>query len=206
MTQAGAAIGAASAWALAEKTLVAPELPDETRTEIEGLLAGPLASVPPDAAAPAAQDQADEGQRALAPDDHELEIMEAVPTDWDIGTLTISVGGKERPMNLSQVQAIAVGGIVEPGQAPMVIVDLMIDGPWSKRVKLRVVRLRSTAFDPTAFAEGPDPMSCFRQLLTEMVDISGAVPLPDPDAAVGNPFKRFATIQEYEREVLGLTS
>lgn len=109
-------------------------------------------------------------------------------------------------MNLNQVQAIAVGGIVEPGQAPFVMVDLMLDAPWSKRVKLRVVRLCSTAFDPSGMAGGPDPMSCFKQMLVEMFEVSDAAPLPDPDAAVGNPFRRFVSISEYEMEVIGLRS
>ncbi len=206
LARVGVALGAPSARTLAEKTLVAPEVLDETRTEIEELLAGSPAPVSPEVAAAAAVDEVDEKPRALAPEDHELEIMEAVPTDWDFGILTISVGGKDRPMNLSQVQAIAVGGIVVPDQAPMVIIDLMIDGPWSKRAKLRTVRLRSTAFDPCAFADGPDPMSCFKRLLVEMIDMSGAAPLPDPSAAVGNPFKRFSSVQEYEQEVIGVHS
>ena len=61
------------------------------------------------------------------PEDHQLEIMEALPTAWENGVLTLSIGGQSRPMNVNQVQAIAVGGIVAPGQAPYVIVDLMLD-------------------------------------------------------------------------------
>lgn len=220
LTRAGAAVGSASTRGLAEQALASPDLPYETRTEIEKLLAGPVASVapatPPPASSPApvpapevdGREPADEAMAPppLAPEDHQLEIMEAVPTAWENGVLTLSVDGKSRPMSLSQVQAVAVGGIVEPGQAPLVIIDLMLDAPWSKRVKLRILRFRSTAFDPSALAEGPDPMSCFKRLLVEMLEVSDAVPLPDPTAAVGNPFRQFAGIPEYELEVLGLTS
>jgi len=120
--------------------------------------------------------------------------------------LTLTIDEKSRSMKLSQVQAIAVGGIVEPGKAPFVVVDLMLDAPWSKRVKLRVIRVNSTAFNPSALAAGPDPMSCFKQLLVEVFEVSDAAPLPDPDAAVGNPFARFSTISEYEAEVIGVRS
>jgi len=214
LTRVGAAVGASSARNLAEQALASIDLPDETRAEIEGLIAGPLATVVPStapveptpASAMAPEADAVEPRVTLAPEDHQLEIMEAVPTAWKDGVLTLMVGGKSRPMALNQVQAIAVGGMVESGQAPFVIVDLMLDAPWSKRVKLRVVRLKSTAFDPSGLAEGPDPMSCFKQLLVEMLEVSDAAPLPDPDAAVGNPFQRVAAISDYEREVIGLTS
>lgn len=215
LTRVGAAVGASSARNLAERALASMDLPEETRAEIEGLVVGPLASVvpasvpeeqPPVAAKALETDETVEPTITLAPEDHQLEIMEAVPTAWEDGVLTLLVGGKSRPMALNQVLAIAVGGIVQSGQAPFVIVDLMLDAPWSKRVKLRVIRLSSTAFDPSGLAEGPDTMSCFRQLLVEMLEVSDAAPLPDPDAAVGNPFQRFAAISDYEREVIGLTS
>jgi hypothetical protein len=219
LTRVAMTVGAVSARSLAEKALASSEVPGEARSEIEALLADlPEAVVeeaqPPDPheiPAPGgdldqSMDQEASPFLSPAPVEHQLEIMEATATVWDFGILTISVGGQERPMNLSQVQAIAVGGIVEPDRTPYIIIDLMIDGPWSKRVKLRVVRLRSTAFDPSALVEGADPMSCFRTLLKEMVDVSGAAPLPDPDSAVGKPFKRFASVREYEQEVIGLTS
>ncbi len=221
LARVGAAAGATSARGLAEQALASLDLPDETRAEMEGLLTGPLLSVAPASSAcqPAPEtglepgdsqgepaEEAVEMPRTLAPEDHQLEIMEGVPTAWEGGVLTLMINGQNRPMNLSQVQAIAVGGIVEPGQAPFVIVDLMLDAPWSKRVKFRIIRVLSTAFDPSALAAGPDPMSCFKQLLVEVFEVSGAVPLPDPDAAVGNPFARFSTIGEYEAEVIGVRS
>lgn len=206
LTRVGAAVGASSARVLAEQALAAPDLPEETRAEIEGILAGSMEedAPPPETAAAVSEGEQEETVRTLAPEDHQLEIMEGVPTSWDNGVLTLEIGGQTRPMNLDQIQAIAVGGIVESGRTPFVVVDLMLDGPWSKRVKLRVVRLRSTAFDPASMAEGPDPMSCFKRLLVDMLAVSEAVPLPDPDSAVGSPFQRFAGIPEYELAVIGV--
>lgn len=217
LTRIGAAVGASSARDLAEQAIASQDLPEEAKAEIEEILAGlpdPVAPGPPtNATAPTSEvapvdPEADpeEPVRTMAPEDHQLEIMEGVPTAWTEGVLTLSFGGQTRPMNLGQIQAIAVGGIAEPGQTPFVVVDLMLDAPWSKRVKLRVVRLRSTAFDPAAMVEGQDPMSCFRRLLVEMLTVSEAAPLPGPESAVGNPFQRFAGIPEYELDVLGVRS
>lgn len=208
LTRVGAALGASSARDLAEKAMAAPDLPEETRAEIEGILAAPIEeTVLPEETAPVDQGaDTEEPVRTLAPEDHQLEIMEGVPTAWENGALTLEIGGQTRPMNLDQVQAIAVGGIVTPGQTPFVVVDLMLDGPWSKRVKLRVVRLRSTDFDPASMVEGPDPMSCFKRLLVDMLAVSEAAPLPDPDSAVGSPFRSFVGIPEYESEVIGVRS
>lgn len=220
LTRAAAVIGVASARTFAQQTLAAPDLPVETKAEIEGLLAGSLASVAevplqgqnsagiPEPEATSIADAVDisETPATLAIEDHQLEIMEALPTAWEEGVLTLSIRDQERPMDLRQIQAIAVGGIVEPGQTPFVVVDLMLDAPWSKRVKLRVVRLCSTAFDPSTLAAGADPMSCFRQMLVEMFAVSEAAPLPDPDAAVGSPFQRFTSVSNYEEEVIGIRS
>jgi hypothetical protein len=49
-------------------------------------------------------------------------------------------------------------------------------------------------------------MTAFRQFLDEMLKISEAVPLPDPDAARGNPFRMFESLEAYEREVLGIAT
>lgn len=222
LARTGAAVGAPSVHRLVEQALEAPDVPDEVREELEALPASAAPPAPTESAPPpppvtgagpidgpvveAEGDSPDPDPSVVAPEDHELEIMEVRPSAWDNGILTISVGGKPRPMNMAQVQAMAVGGITEPGKAPYVLVDLMIDAPWSRRVKLRIVRFRSTAFDPTAVVSGPDAMASFKKLLSEILSFSGAAPLPSHTAAVGDPFQRYPSEVAYEREVLGVTS
>ncbi len=209
LARAGVVAGSNAVAALAQRALASPDLPDETRAELEKLLGeiqkeqkqAPPAEIeeePVEKPEPAVPSR-------LAPEDHVLEIIEAVPVAWNAGTLKIAISGRQRSMDLSQVQAIGVGGIVEPGKTPYVLVDLMIDGPWSKRIKLRILRLRSSRFDPCTIVDGSDAMECFRHLLREMVSFSGAVPLPDPDGAVGKPFRRFESVRQYELEVIGLS-
>ena len=49
-------------------------------------------------------------------------------------------------------------------------------------------------------------MNFFQKLLERILEISEAVPLPDPDAARGKPFKSFSTIDAYQTEVLNIAS
>ncbi len=46
--------------------------------------------------------------------------------------------------------------------------------------------------------------SAFQSLLDEMIGKSEAVPLPDPESARGRPFRSFNSLDEYQREVLGV--
>jgi hypothetical protein len=48
-------------------------------------------------------------------------------------------------------------------------------------------------------APGDDPLG---GLLGALLDRSGAVPLPDPDSALGIDPKAFASLEDYERRVL----
>jgi hypothetical protein len=132
-----------------------------------------------------------------------LQVMEAVPTELLDDVLTINVNGTSRRMALDKVEAVAVGGVKEEGRN-LLVVDLMLDAPWSDREALRVVRLLSTAFDPRSLVDGPDALEAFRILLADLIDSSGAAPLPDPDSARGRPFKSFPSLDHYQREVLGV--
>jgi hypothetical protein len=135
---------------------------------------------------------------------HTLQVMEVVPIAMADGALTIEVDGQERRMALDQVQAMGVAGIQHGQQRPYLVVDLLLDPPWSDRTRLRVLRLTSTAFDPRKIVGGPDALQAFRHLLDKVLKLSEAVPLPDPDAARGNPFRTYSSVEEYQREVLGV--
>jgi hypothetical protein len=73
----------------------------------------------------------------------------------------------------------------------------------SDRPSLRVVRLLSNRFDPCRLVGEVEPMAAFRALLDHLMTASEAIPLPDPDAALGRPFRSYASLEVYEREVLG---
>jgi membrane associated rhomboid family serine protease len=205
LARLAAAAHSASAAAFIEAALVHPELSPEMRGELESLAAAqppplPEAEDPSLGPAPIDVTPAPEAETVA----HSLQVMEAVPVAMEDGALTIEVGGKRRRMNLNQVQAIGVGGIQREQQRPYLVVDLLIDPPWSDRHSLRVLRIASTDFDPRKIIGGADAMQAFRHFLDRALTASEAVPLPDPDAARGNPFRTFSSIEEYQSEVLGV--
>ena len=58
---------------------------------------------------------------------------------------------------------------------------------------------------PRAFFPGDDALLAFRSMLCHLLDISLAAPLPDWEAARGQPFRSFQSLADYERKVLGVT-
>jgi hypothetical protein len=136
--------------------------------------------------------------------DHSLQVMEAVPTALDERTLTITIRGTSRRMSLSQIEAVSVAGVPGENGRPALVVDLMLDPPWSDRRDLRVIRFRSNDFDPRALVSADDALGAFKKLLDELIGCSGAAPLPDPESARGRPFKSFDSLEQYQREVLGV--
>jgi hypothetical protein len=100
-----------------------------------------------------------------------------------------------------------VAGIAPPdGGRPYLLVDLLLDPPWSGSKSVRVVRLPGSAFDPRKVVGGDNAMAAFRTFLDQLLRASEAVPLPDPESARGNPFRVFPSLEDYEREALGGSS
>ncbi len=178
-----------------------PDLPADARNELEALRIESVEEI---------QDDGTEEEETIAPrdvplgDDHQLQVMEAIPRSIDTEVLTIDVNGETRRLPLDRVEAVAVGGVRREEGRQELVVDLMLDPPWSDRHSLRVVRLVSTAFDPRKLAQGESQMDAFRTLIDQMIDGSGAAPLPDPESARGRPFRSFDSLSEYQREVLGV--
>ncbi len=200
-----------------------PELPLEARDEVEQLLASapeppaPLPVAEARGAAPAGargasaepeptvEEEETEAEGPIEPTRvvHHLERMDAVPTALDGGTLVVNVNGQARTVPLDRIQAVAVAGI--QASPPVLLVDLLLDGPWSSRPGLRCVRLLSSGFDPQRLVPAASSsLEAFRELLDLLLQTSQAVPLPDPDAAIGKPFRMFPSVAAYEQEVLGL--
>lgn len=227
LTRLAASLEAAGGRTLVEVTLAHPEIPPEAAVELGRLRqqasAEPLRSDPPPAVEPV-------GPTAAAPASvpgpetetvaertpievtplfggtggrHTLQVMDAVPTAFDGATLSITVRDQRRRLDLNDVQALAVGGIKPGDGKPFLVVDLLLDSVLSGRTSLRVVRLNSTRFDPRRLVGGEQPMASFRVLLDRILRISEALPLPDADSAVGNPFRTFPSLAAYEHDVLG---
>jgi membrane associated rhomboid family serine protease len=208
-----------------QAALAHPETPAESRVELEAM-AGSAVPPPPPPAQP--QERPPQAPQELQPEippslhgielseeldiepvapqvvEHSLQVMEVVPSALVDGTLTIQVSGTTRQVALDQIQALGVGGVQREQQRPYLVVDLLLDPPWSERERLRTLRVLSTSFDPRKLTGVDNSMAAFRRFLDEMLRISEAVPLPDPDAARGNPFRMFSSVDAYQQEVLGI--
>ncbi len=190
-----------------------PEMPPDTAAELRRLRG--RAGEPPGAPLPAPVAVDSESERApadpievvpLVPGGgalKSLRVMEAVPVGLDGDALALEVRGQRRRLSLGDVQAIAVGGIRPATGSPYLVVDLALDSVLSEQRSLRVVRLLSNRFDPRPLTGQEQSLAAFRALLDHLVQASEAIPLPDPDGAVGRPFRSFGSLEAYEREVLG---
>jgi membrane associated rhomboid family serine protease len=204
LARLGISLDAPGSGRIAAAALAHPELPPDAREELESAATGTeetSANRPPGNGQESAEGEPEVGGETT---EHTVEVMSAVPRQFAGDSLELEVRGEPRSLALSAIQALGVCGISRSGQRPVVLVDLLLDSPWGDRPTLRVVRMTSDTFDPRRLIGGEEPLEAFQNLLKRLLDISGAVPLPDPDAAVGKPFRSFPSIDAYQREVLGV--
>jgi hypothetical protein len=197
LARTATALGSSQAAGLASAALAHDDLPAEAREELE-----PIA-----ASAPASGDDEAEEREQLEeelPVVHSVLAKRVVPRRLSGSDLEVELDGQSRSVDLKSVQAIAVCGIARAAQKPVVLIDLLLDSPWGDRPQLRVIRMTSETFDPRRLVGGDDGMSAFQTFLDRLFVVSDAVPLPDPEAARGRPFKSFSTIDEYQKEILGI--
>ncbi len=212
LARSAAGVGAASAGAFASLALENPEIPPDTRDEMQEIVRkapvsdfeSPAAGMAPASEPGAAPDPfATDLKAPVPPIDHQLEVVNARPKAWSSsGKLKIEIGSGKRVLDMQQVKVVAVGGIRPSGSSPFLLIDLLLDAPWSNRRKLRGIRLRSTDFDPRKLVDAPTPMKALQILLEELLKTSEAVPLPNPDAARGRPFEQFGSIGDFEAMIL----
>jgi len=189
-------LGSDQAAAFAAAALAHPDLPPEAREELEPIGSDYHVSTE-------GGEEASEGTEE-EPVVHSVVAKRVVPRRLDGRTLEVELDGKRHGIDLSTIQVIAVCGISRAAEKPVVLVDLLLDSPWGDRPKLRVIRMTSNLFDPRQLVGGNDAMVAFQTLLERLLELSEAVPLPDPDAARGKPFQSFPTVDAYEKEVLGI--
>ncbi len=133
-----------------------------------------------------------------------LEVVEGAPTALSDRELSVLLsGGRQLQLEYASIEALAVGQIGDPAGKPELVIDLVLN--WTRRdePQLRIVRLRSESFDARMVVIGEsDPWEALRTLLAELFERSHAVPLPDPDSALALQFRTFASLADYEHEVL----
>ncbi|MCP4040204.1 MAG: hypothetical protein GY733_24885, partial [bacterium] len=153
-------------------------------------------------------DEFDFGDLAVAgviPRFSETKVVEAVPIALGDQALQLRVA-PERKVSIEypKIEAIAVAAVRGLGPKPVLLIDLLLN--WTSmddEGPLRVVRLKSTDFDPRSLVQGVEkPMLAVRALVVELVRRSGAMPLPGPEVLEGAAFEVFDALVAYEVELL----
>jgi hypothetical protein len=111
--------------------------------------------------------------------------------------------GRKAKVAYSQIQALAVAALRDLSSKGVVVIDLLLNWTELSDAPLRSIRLRSDQFDPAQLiASVGTPTENLQAFLAELQNRSGALPLPDPDAARGRPFRVFKFLRGYQRQVL----
>lgn len=217
-----------SALRAAQVALESPDLADSKRARLEALIAefespaehevhppeqpSPAAPQTPSAPAPAQSDSPvenlaelviEETVEAFAPQTRfaSIEVTEAAPLDVTERSVGLQMsGGRRARIEHSKIQAVAVAEVGGLAEQPVVVIDLALNWHETDGGPLRVLRLRADRFKAPAFAGG-DPQA-LRSFLFELLTRSKAVPLPDADNVLGDPFPSFDYLDTYQRCVL----
>ncbi|MCP5069974.1 MAG: rhomboid family intramembrane serine protease [bacterium] len=136
----------------------------------------------------------------------DAKIVEGVPLQLDGGSLWLRKGERRHEVPFSRIQAIAVGAVHGLGARPVLLIDLAMNWNDPGAETLQLVRLRSDQFDPRSLIDGEEEaVGAFRQLVTSLLEATGATPLPDLDSARGVPeFSTFPDPGLYASVVLDI--
>jgi hypothetical protein len=131
------------------------------------------------------------------------DLLPAVPTQLGEDALELRLpGGRESRVGWREIQALAVAEVAGMGPDPVTVIDCVLNWRQRDTETLRVVRLRLDGFQPKCLVEdaGEDPLETF---LAELLQRTHAVPLPDPESALGLRRASFDSLEAYEQAVLG---
>ncbi len=134
----------------------------------------------------------------------EIQVMEVTPVELGAEALSIRLkNGRTARLAFAEVQAVAVAAVEGLSSKPVAVLDLATNWNDAGADRLRVVRLRSDAYDPRKFAaDTPSVSEALRILVRDFLGKSGAALLPQGMEAREINFQKFADLKEYQREVL----
>jgi len=133
-----------------------------------------------------------------------LERVLAVPCQLDEEGLWIEVeGAGKKRVRFDRIDAVAVAAVEGLGPKPVILIDLVLNWMSLADEPLRVIRLRSSHFDPRRVFPGRDaPLDALRGFVERLLRESQAAPLPDLQSVRGVPFAGYASLAAYQRDVL----
>jgi membrane associated rhomboid family serine protease len=133
-----------------------------------------------------------------------LKLAEAVPTALEAEGLRLELaGGRAVRLAYARIDGLAVAAVRGLAPKPVLVLDLLANWKSIDEEILRVVRLRSDAFDPRSLVkEEASAVAAFRGLVVKLLEATGGEALPDRRSLLGGAFRSFADLDAYERDVL----
>jgi hypothetical protein len=183
------------------RTMSHPELPRDALPELEVALWALTRQRRQEQTASPEDQTAESSARA---ESMRFTVTTAVPLGLDGSTLNLDVHGHVQAVDLKAVKAVAAAVLARPGRGAGGILDLLVETDVGRSRKLRCIRVLTDAFDPRTLVEADTVLDAFRELVCRILEMTSAVPLPDGDAARGQPFQSYPSIDAYERDVLGI--
>lgn len=135
-----------------------------------------------------------------------LRVRSAVPLALAEAGISLDVSGDGKTsLPYTRINALSVAAVQGLQQRSVIVIDVVLNWIAPPDEPLRVLRLRSDEFSPRALIpDANSPIEGLRAILAEILDRSGAVPLPNVDAARGKSFATYADLTTYHRAVLGV--
>jgi hypothetical protein len=178
----------------ARVVLDSPDLHETKRARVEALLAA-LDDPPRPPPGPSEEDEP-----AIVPP---LVVIDVIPVELgERALLLLEIDSEQRTrVDFRAIEAIALAEVEAPG-TELLLADLVLQRS-RRRAPRRVLRLRADRFDAQAlFPDAADAGEALRRLVPELLERSHAIPLPDPDGVLGPQLRRFASLDDYQAEVL----
>ncbi len=134
----------------------------------------------------------------------DLKRTDAVPVALGADHLELRTGDDTcTRIAYPEIEAICVVEVGGLADQPVAVIDLLLN--WSRQgvEPLRVVRMRADSFDGAKLVPGECVVGGeLASFLGELLLRSRAVPLPDPESALGFQLARFESLDDYENEIL----
>ena len=111
-------------------------------------------------------------------------------------------GGRTARIAYERIEAVAVGQVNDEDGAPEVLADLVLSPKAGAPVGLQLVRIAARDLDsPTGIEAGSAGPVSLKAALLEILDQSGAKPIPNPDAIAGFMVPTFESSQAFAEDL-----
>ena len=134
----------------------------------------------------------------------QLKALDAVPISMGEDWIEVDAAprGKSR-LPFGRIQTMAMAAVQGLGARPVLVIDFILNGSIGDDEPMKSIRCRSDRFDPRDFESGKaDPLSALTAWVRQLQARTNANCLPSRGFLEGD-FARFASLEAYEREVLG---